>query len=113
MKVPFSWLKEFVDIDVTAQELEEKLEPADPLNFPGYPAKLAVREEETGLSGPPDFIRPEKCKLGLYESWLMSRPDAGEAFKNLVSSFVFLLAREAFGRCEALDDFVCSEEVFA
>ena len=25
MKVPFSWLKEFVDIDVTAQELEEKL----------------------------------------------------------------------------------------
>ena len=25
MKVPFSWLREFVDIDVTAQELEEKL----------------------------------------------------------------------------------------
>ena len=25
MKVPFSWLKEYVDIDVTAQELEEKL----------------------------------------------------------------------------------------
>ena len=25
MKVPFSWLKELVDIDVTAQELEEKL----------------------------------------------------------------------------------------
>ncbi len=25
MKVPFSWLKEFVDIDITAQELEEKL----------------------------------------------------------------------------------------
>ena len=25
MKVPFSWLKEFVDIDVAAQELEEKL----------------------------------------------------------------------------------------
>ena len=23
MKVPFSWLKEYVDIDVTAQELEE------------------------------------------------------------------------------------------
>ena len=23
MKVPFSWLKELVDIDVTAQELEE------------------------------------------------------------------------------------------
>lgn len=25
MKVPFSWLKEFVDIDITAQELEKKL----------------------------------------------------------------------------------------
>ena len=25
MKVPFSWLKEYVDIDVTAQELETKL----------------------------------------------------------------------------------------
>ncbi|MCI8304047.1 MAG: acetyl-CoA carboxylase carboxyltransferase subunit beta [Lawsonibacter sp.] len=31
------------------QELEEKLEPADPLAFPGYPAKLAGMEEETGL----------------------------------------------------------------
>ena len=28
MKVPFSWLKEFVDIDVTAQELEENCSPA-------------------------------------------------------------------------------------
>ena len=25
MKVPFSWLKDFVDIDVTAEELQEKL----------------------------------------------------------------------------------------
>ena len=25
MKVPFSWLKQYVDIDVTAQELEGKL----------------------------------------------------------------------------------------
>ena len=25
MKVPFSWLKQYVDIDVTAQELEDKL----------------------------------------------------------------------------------------
>ena len=29
MKVPFSWLKEFVDIDVTAQEMEEKLRSED------------------------------------------------------------------------------------
>ena len=25
MKVPYSWLKEYVDIDITAEELEEKL----------------------------------------------------------------------------------------
>jgi len=31
------------------QELEEKLSPADPLRFPGYPAKLAELEEGTGL----------------------------------------------------------------
>ena len=31
------------------QELEEGLAPADPLSFPGYPAKLAALEEETGL----------------------------------------------------------------
>ena len=24
MKVPFSWLKQYVDIDVTAQELEDR-----------------------------------------------------------------------------------------
>lgn len=33
----------------TFQELEEKLAPADPLGFPGYPAKLKGLEEETGL----------------------------------------------------------------
>ena len=31
------------------QELEEKLFPADPLAFPGYPQKLAALEEDTGL----------------------------------------------------------------
>ena len=31
------------------QELDEKLQPADPLEFPGYPEKLSAREEETGL----------------------------------------------------------------
>ena len=31
------------------QELEEKLEPADPLGFPGYPEKLEGLQEETGL----------------------------------------------------------------
>lgn len=31
------------------RELEEKLAPADPLGFPGYPSKLAALEEDTGL----------------------------------------------------------------
>ena len=31
------------------QELEDKLSPADPLSFPGYPAKLAELETKTGL----------------------------------------------------------------
>ena len=26
MKVPYSWLKEYVDIDISAEELEEKLQ---------------------------------------------------------------------------------------
>lgn len=75
--------------------------------------RLEDWKEETGLSGAPSFIMPETCKLGLYESWLASKADPVEAFRDLVSSFVFLLAREAFGRCEALDNLVCDEEVFA
>lgn len=75
--------------------------------------RLEDWKKETGLSGAPNFVRPEKCKLGLYESWLASKADPVEAFRDLVSSFVFLLCREAFGRCEALDDLVCDEEVFS
>lgn len=70
-------------------------------------------KKETYLSGPPDFIRPEDHKLGLYESWLMSQPSSVEAFRELVSTFVFMLAREAFGDSEALDGLVCREDVFS
>ena len=31
------------------QELEDKLSPADPLAFPGYPEKLSELEQSTGL----------------------------------------------------------------
>lgn len=75
--------------------------------------RLEDWKKETGLSGAPNFVRPEKYKLGLYESWLASKADPVEAFRDLVSSFVFLLCREAFGRCEALDNLVCDEEVFS
>ena len=50
MKVPFSWLKELVDIDVTAQELEEKLSRQCELN-----AQLDLENAkavDADLSGP-------------------------------------------------------------
>lgn len=68
--------------------------------------------KETGLEGPSDSARPTDAQIALYEGWLMAKPDAVEAFRDLVSTFVFLLCREAFGRCEALDNLVCDEELF-
>lgn len=74
--------------------------------------RLEDWEKETGLGGPSDSARPTDAQIALYEGWLMAKPDAVEAFRDLVSSFVFLLAREAFGRAEALDMLVCDEDVF-
>ena len=74
--------------------------------------RLVDWEKETGFGGPSGCARPMDSQIALYEGWLMAKPDAVEAFRNAVSSFVFLLAREAFGRVEALDMLVCDEEVF-
>ena len=74
--------------------------------------RLGDWEKETGFGGPCEAARPTEAQTALYEGWLMAKPDAVEAFRNAVSSFVFLLAREAFGRVEALDMLVCDEEVF-
>ena len=74
--------------------------------------RLEEWERETGLGGPCEAARPTDAQIALYEGWLMAKTDAVEAFRNLVSSFVFLLCREAFGRCEALNNLVCDEEVF-
>ena len=74
--------------------------------------RLGDWEKETGFGGPCEAARPTEAQTALYEGWLMAKPDAVEAFRNVVSSFVFLLGREAFGRCEALDNLVCDEEVF-
>ena len=78
--------------------------------------------KETGFGGPSASTCPTDAQTALYEGWLIAKA-AGigargcgevmrEAFRNVVSSFVFLLCREAFGRCEALDGLVCDEEVF-
>ena len=69
--------------------------------------------KETGFDGPSDDDRPTDAQINFYKVWLATKPDAVEAFRNVVSSFVFLLAREAFGQCEALDELVCGEEVFS
>lgn len=74
--------------------------------------RLEDWNRETGLGGPSECARPTDAQITLYEGWLMAKPDAVEAFRNLVSSFVFLLCREAFGRVEALNNLVCDEEVF-
>lgn len=74
--------------------------------------RLTDWEKETGLEGPSGSMCPTDAQVALYEGWLMAKPDAVEAFRNLVSSFVFLLCREAFGRVEALDELVCAEDVF-
>lgn len=74
--------------------------------------RLEDWERETGFGGPSECARPTDVQTAFYEGWLMAKPDAVEAFRNVVSAFVFLLAREAFGRIEALDELVCDEEVF-
>lgn len=74
--------------------------------------RLADWEKETGLEGPSGSMRQTDEQTALYEGWLMAKTDAVAAFRNVVSAFVFLLCREAFGRVRALDELVCDEEVF-
>ena len=74
--------------------------------------RLEDWKKETGLEGPSDSMRPTDAQIALYEGWLMAKPDDVAAFRNVVSAFVFLLCREAFGRVTALDELVCDEEVF-
>ena len=76
--------------------------------------RLVDWEKETGLGGPSECARPTDSQIALYEGWLVGHRDypAEEAFRNAVSSFVFLLCREAFGRVEALDELCCAEDVF-
>ena len=75
--------------------------------------RLEDWQKETGLNGPPDALRPSDAQLARYEGWLIAKGKGAEdAFRDAVSTFVFLLCREAFGRVEALDELVCAEDVF-
>ena len=75
--------------------------------------RLPDWEKETGFGGPSETQRPTDAQIAFYEGWLAAKTDADAAFQNVVSSFVFLLCREAFGRIGALDDLVCAEDVFS
>jgi len=75
--------------------------------------RLEDWQKETGLNGPPDALRPSDAQLARYEGWLIAKGKGAEdAFRDAVSTFVFLLCREAFGRVEAIDELVCAEDVF-
>ena len=75
--------------------------------------RLEDWERETGFGGPSETQRPTDAQIALYEGWLIAKgKGAEEAFRDAVSTFVFLLCREAFGRIEALDELVCAEDVF-
>lgn len=75
--------------------------------------RLVDWEKETGFGGPSEAQRPTDAQIAFYEGWLIAKgKGAEEAFRDAVSTFVFLLCREAFGRIEALDELVCAEDVF-
>lgn len=75
--------------------------------------RLEDWERETGFGGPSETQRPTDAQTALYEGWLIAKgKGAGDAFRDAVSTFVFLLCREAFGRVGALDELVCAEDVF-
>lgn len=75
--------------------------------------RLEDWEKDTGLGGPSESARPTDAQTAFYEGWLTAKgKGADDAFRDAVSTFVFLLCREAFGRVEALDELVCGEEVF-
>ena len=75
--------------------------------------RLVDWRREAGPVWPWDVAHPTDVQVAAYKRWLAVKYDANEAFNNLVSSFVFMLAREAFGQCKALDELVCKEGVFA
>ena len=71
MKVPFSWLKDYVDIDVTAQELTEKLFSCgfevEELVYLGAEVERCVTGRITSLEKHPDADKLQICKLDCSE----------------------------------------------
>ena len=71
MKVPFSWLKDYVDIDITAQELEEKLFSCgfevEELIYLGKEIERCVVGYIKSVEKHPDADKLKICKLDCGE----------------------------------------------
>ena len=73
MKVPFSWLKDYVDIDVTAQELAEKLFSCgfevEELSYLGEKVSRVVVGEIKALTPHPDSDHMQICVVDCGEEY--------------------------------------------
>lgn len=73
MKVPFSWLKDYVDIDVTAQELAEKLFSCgfevEELSYIGEKINRVVVGEVKSLTPHPDSDHMQICVVDCGEEY--------------------------------------------
>lgn len=73
MKVPFSWLKDYVDIDVTAQELAEKLFSCgfevEELSYLGEKINRVVVGEIKALTPHPDSDHMQICVVDCGEEY--------------------------------------------
>ncbi len=71
MKVPFSWLKDYVDIDITAQELQDKLFSCgfevEELIYVGQEIDRCVVGRITSVEKHPDADKLKICKLDCGE----------------------------------------------
>lgn len=71
MKVPFSWLKDYVDIDITPEELQEKLFSCgfevEELKYVGEDIDRCVAGRITSLEKHPDADKLKICRLDCGE----------------------------------------------
>ena len=102
MKVPFSWLKDYVDIDVTAQELADKLFSCgfevEELIYLGEKIDRVVVGEVKALTPHPDSDHMQVCVV-----------DCGEEYGRELEVFSGLKGNVAMAESHAGDIF-CGRE---
>ena len=72
MKVPFSWLKEFVDIDVTAQELEDMYPQLTPKEREGVITKKHRTVFIQQIGGKLRSGKPHDGRAPDYDDWSLN-----------------------------------------